>query len=79
MNWRTWRCEVCPYQWRGPRWEHGSVVHRHELKHEIVAEAMALLAGGSLPRPIEEREVGCSCPVDVYDPDCVVHSLEANW
>lgn len=78
----TYRCDVpgCRYGWRGPTHARDKVALHHLLKrHEALAEAIATLTI-ELSAPLRlERQVGCCCPMEVFDPECTVHAADANW
>lgn len=78
----TYRCDVpgCRYAWRGPSYLRDKVAIRHLCKrHEALAEAVATLTIRLNPPLRLEREVGCICPLEVFDPECANHAADANW
>jgi hypothetical protein len=55
----------------------------HEAKqHPVAAAAVDIAKYGETiggPPVFVEREVGCSCPAELMDPDCKVHAKDAIW
>lgn len=77
-----YRCDIpgCRYVWSGPKFVRFEVIKRHVVKrHEAVAEATAVTAGLVLPAARREREIGCSCPEEIFDPDCGLHAFDASY